>query len=483
MNAVLRIQRFPLIVAITFLFPIVVSGLTVEDIQAQIQSLLGQVEILKTQDDSGTVNNTATSTLALPAGLPCLSLTRPLSLGSRGEDVQKLQKFLIAAKLLATGNATRYFGPLSEAAVRQFQIIHNVVSSGDAKTTGFGLVGPKTRAAILKNCTLYAEKQTLGTCPKPPPTPLQSECAGSWEKGRDASNCLTGYQCIDSALSNETATSTKPKVAGITITEPVLGGIVTGGNTLNIKWRSESSTRASVSLSLIDIEGRKIGTIADNLSSSGKYAWSVPSGGSGCSGGGSAFDCIMKFTRCEGGSSICSLSPGTYAILATLSNVASTTSAPFQIAGTAVTDLLRAIVGAPIVPIIPVSTATSVGLGAQAGMCVHEGISFPVGATLSVPCVAGHCFSTGTGFINGACSTGGKWCIPYTSYCAQILTLIDVNAYEGGGAAPIASGDTSACPKEGWRTYFSCAGGSCQNGYHICRGGVWIWDPNQKVDL
>ena len=477
MSTASRIHLF--LCVVIFLFPLVASGLTAEDIKAQIQGILYRIEMLKTEMGNN-ANNTATSTSILPSGLPCLSLTRSLSFGSRGEDVQRLQKFLIAAKLLADGNATRYFGPLSEAAVQKFQIIHNVVSSGSAKTTGFGVVGPKTRAAILKNCTLYAEKQTLGACPKPPPTPLQSECAGSWEKGRDASNCLTGYQCIDSALSNETATSTKPKVAGITITEPVLGGIVTGGNTLNIKWRSESSTRASVSLSLIDIEGRKIGTIADNLSSSGKYAWSVPSGGSGCSGGESAFDCITKLT-CEGSSSLCSLSPGTYSILATLSNVGSTTSMPFQIAGTAVTDLLRTLVGAPIVPAL--NQDTSATGGSRADMCMHEGIAYPLGATLSVPCIAGNCFSSGTGFINGACSAGQKWCIPYTSYCAMVLTMIDVSAYEGGGAAPIASGDTSSCPKEGWRTYFSCPGNSCTNGYHICRGGIWIWDPNQKADL
>ncbi len=479
MSTASRLHLFPLV--IIFLFPIIASGLTAEDIKTQIQNLLYQIEVLKTGTEDDVVNSTATSTPLLPYKLPCLSLTRTLSLGSRGEDVQKLQEFLIVAKLLPNGDATRYFGPLSEAAVRQFQIIHNLVSSGSAKTTGFGVVGPKTRTAILKNCTLHAGKQTLDACPKPPPAPLPGECAGSWKKGRDASGCFTGYQCIDSVFSNKIANNTNPRVAGITITEPALGGIFTVGNTLNIKWRGESSTRASVSLSLIDINGQKIGTIANNLSSSGKYAWIVPSGGGGCSGRTSSFDCIAKFT-CEGSSSLCSLSPGTYSILATLSNVGSTTSAPFQIAGTAITDLVRTLAGAPIVPILDQETSAT-GTRQQAGMCTHEGISYPLGTTLSVPCIAGNCLASGTGFINGACSAGQKWCIPYTSHCSTVLTMIDVSAYEGGGAAPIRSGDTSNCPREGWRTYFSCPRNSCTNGYHICRGGIWVLDPNQRITL
>ena len=476
-----------IIPAIVFLAlaPLVVSALTIEDIQAQIKGILGRIEALKAQVLAGGTSSATSSASKLPTGLPCLSLARALSLGSRGDDVRELQKFLIAAKLLASDSATGYFGPLTEAAVQRFQALQGLVSSGDSATTGFGFVGPKTREAILKSCAKYDGERAASVCPKPPSVPLSSECAGSWEKGSDASGCFTGYQCILPSLPNETSPVAQPAqaVPSITITEPAYGEIVTGGNTLNIVWRSEAPARASVSLTLLDVEGQTVGTIAQSLSSSGAYVWSVPSGESGCESGESAFDCITKFTRCEGSASLCSISPGTYSILATLSNGVSTTTAPFQIAGTAITDLLSALVSAPTVPAVPVSTTSPAGPGTQAGACMHEGASYPVGATLSVPCVAGHCPSTGTGFINGACTAGGKWCIPFTTYCAEILTLIDVSAYEGGGAAPIGSGHASSCPQEGWRTYLSCTGGSCKNGYHICRSGTWIYDPDQSISL
>jgi len=466
------------------LVPLVASALTIEDIKVQIQGILDRIEILKTQVSGGTGSATS-SVPAVPTGLPCLSLARALSLGSRGDDVRELQKFLIAAKLLASDSATGYFGPLTEAAVQRFQTLQDLVSSGGPATTGFGFVGPKTREAILKSCAKYGGGHTSSACPKPPSAPLSGGCAGTWKKGSDANGCFTGYQCVLSSLPNQAPPPAQPSqtVPSITITEPAFGGIVTGGNTLNVVWRSEASPRAYVSLTLLDTEGQKIGTIAQNLSSSGVYVWSVPSGESGCGSGENAFDCITKFTRCEGSASLCAISPGTYSILATLSNGVSTTSAPFQIAGTAITDLLQALVSAPTVPSIPVSTTSPDGPGTQAGMCMHEGASYPVGSTLSVPCVPGHCPSTGTGFINGACTTGGTWCIPYTTYCAEILTLIDVSAYEGGGAAPIESGYTSNCPQEGWRVYLSCTVGSCKSGYHICRSGTWVYDPVQTSQL
>src|SRR3989344_4421345 len=301
------------------LIPFVASALTVEDIKAQIQGIVERIEALKAQVLAGGMNSATSSVSALPTGLPCLSLARSLSLGTRGDDVRELQKFLIAAKLLAGDSATGYFGPLTEAAVQRFQTLQKLVSSGNPATTGFGFVGPKTRGAILKSCAKFDEQRTSNTCPNPQSVPLSSECVGSWEKGFDASGCFTGYQCILPSLPNETPLTMQPtqRVSSITITEPAFGGIVTGGNTLNVVWKSEVSPVAYVPLTLLDIEGQKVGTIAQNLSSSGAYVWSVPSGGGGCAGGENAFDCITKFTRCKGSASLCSISPGTDSILAT----------------------------------------------------------------------------------------------------------------------------------------------------------------------
>src|SRR3989338_9115805 len=76
------------------------------------------------------------------------AVARTLSRGMSGPDVVALQQFLISQNLLAAGNATGYFGALTEAAVQTFQAQHAIVSSGTPNTTGFGAVGPRTRTAL-----------------------------------------------------------------------------------------------------------------------------------------------------------------------------------------------------------------------------------------------------------------------------------------------------------------------------------------------
>ena len=71
-----------------------------------------------------------------------------LYFGLRGDDVTALQVKLIALGFLDAGNDTGYFGPLTRAAVQQFQRQKGIVSSGDETTTGFGAYGPITRAAL-----------------------------------------------------------------------------------------------------------------------------------------------------------------------------------------------------------------------------------------------------------------------------------------------------------------------------------------------
>lgn len=82
----------------------------------------------------------------------CPNLYRNLSFGSRGQDVIELQIFLIAQGDLAVGNNTGYFGRLTVAAVQKWQARNGVVSSGTAATTGYGAVGPRTRAKIAQVC-------------------------------------------------------------------------------------------------------------------------------------------------------------------------------------------------------------------------------------------------------------------------------------------------------------------------------------------
>lgn len=75
-------------------------------------------------------------------------LTRTLSRTLSGADVAVLQTFLTSLGLLPPNNITGLFGPLTESAVQAFQRTNNIVSSGSPASTGYGVVGLKTRTAI-----------------------------------------------------------------------------------------------------------------------------------------------------------------------------------------------------------------------------------------------------------------------------------------------------------------------------------------------
>lgn len=66
-------------------------------------------------------------------------LSKSLSLGSKGEDVKKLQEFLAQDKeIYPEGLVTGYFGMLTQAAVKKWQAKNDIEA--------VGIVGPKTRA-------------------------------------------------------------------------------------------------------------------------------------------------------------------------------------------------------------------------------------------------------------------------------------------------------------------------------------------------
>jgi peptidoglycan hydrolase-like protein with peptidoglycan-binding domain len=77
-----------------------------------------------------------------------LGITRNLTLGMEGEDVRRLQKFLISQGLLAQGFDTGTYGPLTVEAVRKFQITHNLIRPENATSTVPGVVGIDTRIKI-----------------------------------------------------------------------------------------------------------------------------------------------------------------------------------------------------------------------------------------------------------------------------------------------------------------------------------------------
>lgn len=78
-----------------------------------------------------------------------------LKLGDENSTVKTLQEILNQAGYTiansgpgSAGNETEYFGSLTREALRRFQCDKGIICSGDESTTGYGLVGPRTRTAL-----------------------------------------------------------------------------------------------------------------------------------------------------------------------------------------------------------------------------------------------------------------------------------------------------------------------------------------------
>ncbi|MBM3261733.1 hypothetical protein FJY93_04985, partial [Candidatus Kaiserbacteria bacterium] len=128
----------------------------INDLIAQTQALIEQINILRGQQGASSGTSYVPST-TVPASAPvagiCPTLSRALSHGMSGSDVSSLQQFLaqdpsVYPDRLVTG----YYGSLTQAAVQRWQAKNGIVSSGTPSSTGFGVVGPRTRAAMMASC-------------------------------------------------------------------------------------------------------------------------------------------------------------------------------------------------------------------------------------------------------------------------------------------------------------------------------------------
>lgn len=83
-------------------------------------------------------------------------ITKLLKRGMTSAEVLTLQQILnmdadtmiTASGAGSPGRETKLFGLLTEKAVQKFQKKYGIISSGSPATTGFGIVGPKTRAKL-----------------------------------------------------------------------------------------------------------------------------------------------------------------------------------------------------------------------------------------------------------------------------------------------------------------------------------------------
>jgi len=122
------------------------KGVTVDELQAQINALLAQLATLQGQTTGGTVS-----------GCTITSFDANLAQGSTGAAVKCLQIILnsdaatqvAASGVGSAGNETTYFGAMTKAAVIKFQDKYAAeVLTPSGLTAGTGYVGAKTRAKL-----------------------------------------------------------------------------------------------------------------------------------------------------------------------------------------------------------------------------------------------------------------------------------------------------------------------------------------------
>lgn len=198
---------------VVLLLPFFVSAQTTDPIQAEIEALLAEITLLQQQlltfptptptpAYAPTPPYIAPSTPVLPQtskAIRCPSLYRDLRQGMNGPDVLDLQEFLDDEGFFFA-NPTGFFGPTTEASVQAWQTAQGVVRAGMPGTTGFGAVGPRTRAAILNRCVVSANQSPYlpissapSSCPIAPPP--STACSVGWQAVTDVYGCTTSYKC------------------------------------------------------------------------------------------------------------------------------------------------------------------------------------------------------------------------------------------------------------------------------------------------
>jgi PKD repeat protein len=157
--------------------PALASADTVTNLQSRIQALLAQLHTLQLRMEN---MSSPSSTPAGPRPAEgssvsgtmgnriCLPILRQLVRGSSGSDVTNLQDFLRQEGVF-TGDSTGFFGAQTEAALEKWQAREGIVASGDARTTGFGAVGPRTRLVIKNRC---GQNDALVASPRQGSAPL-----------------------------------------------------------------------------------------------------------------------------------------------------------------------------------------------------------------------------------------------------------------------------------------------------------------------
>lgn len=133
-----------------------VDGWVAENYLIGEQTLVDQAEQARIQQAQQKLQQT-TQTVAQPliptttnASYKSVVFTQPLRSGATGGQVSILQDLLKDAGFLSTSFTKGTFDSATEQAVKTFQRQNGIASSGTPNTTGYGALGPRTRAAFTE---------------------------------------------------------------------------------------------------------------------------------------------------------------------------------------------------------------------------------------------------------------------------------------------------------------------------------------------
>lgn len=240
--------------------PLMASAQTT-DVQSQIQSLMSQIQALQQQLKALVASSTAAigmgpwmmgSTTAprlgnvLPPGqatkAACIALKRDLRIGSRGDDVKKLQEMLHDdSENEFSGTPTGFFGQATARAMAKFQQRFGIASSSN------GFVGPLTRGFFERRCGEGLDKDDRGGM-------MGGSIAGTIATA-SASSITVQDKNGTSRVANITASTTIQVFAG-TSTPPTAGTI--SDLTLGKTVRAEGPKNSDGSINAVRVQ---VGTL------------------------------------------------------------------------------------------------------------------------------------------------------------------------------------------------------------------------------
>jgi len=135
-----------------------------------------------------TTTGEETQTVSTPSGIT-VTITKTLKTGNDNSEVKDLQKLLNSLGYTISnsgagspGNETSYYGAKTKEAIKKFQCDNGIVCSGDENSTGYGLVGPGTRAKLNAMVSSEISGSSSGSTQAPTSSESQSKQAQELQK-------------------------------------------------------------------------------------------------------------------------------------------------------------------------------------------------------------------------------------------------------------------------------------------------------------